>query len=139
MDVVPGPNRSPLLARRRVVALYSARVYKEKEVEEGLITSCAGSGAGERNRNFTMTFERPRHPYFYGHYYAVQAMWTAGGRYWSEWFPFVREELLTHSQRRAGDGSWHDTFAAITPLHGLYRPASADNYLPISCRNENQK
>ena len=32
--------------------------------------------------------------YFYGHYYAVQAMWTAGGRYWSAWYPAVRDELV---------------------------------------------
>ena len=41
--------------------------------------------------------------YFYGHYYAVQAMWTAGGDYWKEWFPAIRDELL-HAQQP--DGSW---------------------------------
>jgi serine/threonine-protein kinase len=43
--------------------------------------------------------------YFYGHYYAVQAMWHAGGRYWREWFPAIRDELLG---RQAQDGSWPD-------------------------------
>ena len=31
--------------------------------------------------------------YFYGHYYAAQVMWTAGGKYWEEWYPAIREEL----------------------------------------------
>jgi hypothetical protein len=67
--------------------------------------------------------------YFYGHYYAVQAMWTAGGNYWTEWFPAIREELIG-GQRP--DGSWMD------PLCSHYGTAMAsiilqvpNNYLPI--------
>ena len=37
--------------------------------------------------------------YFYGHYYAVQAMWQAGSDYWDRWYPAIRDELL-RSQRR---------------------------------------
>jgi hypothetical protein len=48
---------------------------------------------------------KPDMHYFYGHYYAVQVMWTAGGDYWAKWFPAIREELL-NTQRR--DGSWQD-------------------------------
>jgi hypothetical protein len=48
---------------------------------------------------------RPDMHYFYGHYYAVQAMWTAGGAYWSDWYPAIREELLGRQQL---DGSWPD-------------------------------
>jgi hypothetical protein len=32
--------------------------------------------------------------YFYGHYYAIQAMWRAGGTYWQRWWPAIRDELL---------------------------------------------
>jgi len=134
MDVVPGPN--PIAFARTaagVVALYSAGVYKGKEVEEGLNYLMRWKRGQENgNRNFSMTFRGPDIHYFYGHYYAVQAMWTAGGRYWSEWFPFVREELLTHSQRRAGDGSWHDNicshYATAMACIVLQVP---NNYLPI--------
>jgi hypothetical protein len=52
---------------------------------------------------------KPDMHYFYGHYYAVQVMWTAGGDHWAQWFPAIREELLG-SQRR--DGSWQDQICA---------------------------
>ena len=43
---------------------------------------------------------------FYGHYYCVQAMYQAGGKYWAEYFPYLRQRLLA-SQR--GNGSWKPT------------------------------
>jgi hypothetical protein len=41
--------------------------------------------------------------YFYGHYYAVQAMWQAGGERWRRWYPAIRDELAA---RQREDGSW---------------------------------
>lgn len=32
--------------------------------------------------------------YFYGHYYAAQAMFLAGDAYWSRWWPAIRDELI---------------------------------------------
>jgi hypothetical protein len=71
--------------------------------------------------------------YYYGHYYAVQAMWTAGGRYWREWYPAIRDELLNHPDRNRDEGSWYDR--RICPH---YCTAMAciilqvpNNYLPI--------
>jgi hypothetical protein len=67
--------------------------------------------------------------YFYGHYYAAQAMWTAGGTYWSEWFPAIRDELLN---RQNADGSWDDAidthYATAMACIILQIP---NNYLPI--------
>ncbi|HVS34131.1 MAG TPA: prenyltransferase/squalene oxidase repeat-containing protein [Gemmataceae bacterium] len=67
--------------------------------------------------------------YFYGHYYATQAMWAAGGEYWKRWYPFIRDELIG---LQASDGSWFDGFC----YH--YSTAMAcivlqvpNNYLPI--------
>src|SRR5262249_36617350 len=80
-----------------VVALYSAGIYKGPEIDAGLrflMRHKPGTGFG-----------RPDTHYFYGHYYAVQAMWTAGGSYWSEWYPAIRDELLA---RQNVDGSWVD-------------------------------
>jgi Prenyltransferase and squalene oxidase repeat len=104
-----------------VVALYSAGIYKGREVEAGLRFLLRNKpGAG---------FARPDMHYFYGHYYAVQAMWTAGGTYWSDWYPAIREELLS---RQNPDGSWLDQICAH------YGTAMAciilqvpNNYLPI--------
>ncbi len=74
-------------------------------------------------------FGRPDMHYFYGHYYAVQAMWTAGGAYWQEWYPAIRDDLLS---RQNLDGSWIDQICSH------YGTAMAciilqvpNNYLPI--------
>lgn len=108
-----------------VVGLFSAGIYTGREVERGLqylIRFLPG-----RRANVFDT--RPEH-YFYGHYYAALAMWTAGGNYWAEWFPAIRDELL--ARHRAGNNNWTD-------MHGIpYATAMAciilqlpNNYLPI--------
>jgi hypothetical protein len=43
--------------------------------------------------------------FFYGHYYAVQAMWQAGGERWERWYPAIRNVLI---ERQRPDGSWAD-------------------------------
>ena len=43
--------------------------------------------------------------YYYGHYYAVQAQYQAGGNHWNRWFPRIRDQLLSDQQK---DGSWSD-------------------------------
>ncbi len=83
-----------------VAALYSAGVYEGREIEAGL--------------NYLMRFlpqnavNRVEEHYFYGHYYAVQAMWQAGGKFWQKWYPAIRNELLVSRQV---DGSWHDSIS----------------------------
>ena len=105
-----------------LVALYSAGIYEGPEIDRGLKYLQAFVPQGR---------EIPRHEshYFYGHYYAVQAMWHAGGDQWLAWYPAIREELL---QRQLGDGSWGD------PICNEYGAAMAcivlqmpNNYLPI--------
>ena len=62
-----------------VVALYSAAVYDAKEVESGVAYL----------RQFMPEIKlgsRYSH-YFYGHYYAAQAMWIRGGEDWNAWYP----------------------------------------------------
>lgn len=83
-----------------VAALYSAGVYKGPAVEKGLkyLMSCKPG----------LHFQRNEMHYFYGHYYAVQAMWTAGGRYWSDWFPAVRDDLISNARRKPQEGYWFD-------------------------------
>lgn len=82
-----------------VVALYSAGVYDGPAVEKGLryLLNCKPG----------LHFPRHEMHYFYGHYYAVQAMWTAGGDYWSQWYPAIRDDLVNHPRLRH-DGSWLD-------------------------------
>src|SRR5262249_58505456 len=67
--------------------------------------------------------------YFYGHYYAAQAMWTAGGKYWQDWFPAIRDELVG---RQRNDGSWQDLICTHygTAMACIILPIP-HNYLPI--------
>jgi hypothetical protein len=104
-----------------VVALYSAGVYRGPEIEAGLRFLKTARPVGG--------FGRPDMHYFYGHYYAVQAMYTAGGSYWTDWYPNIRDELLA---RQAPDGSWADQicvhYATAMACIILQVP---NNYLPI--------
>lgn len=105
-----------------LVALYSAGIYEGREIERGLkyLTDHLPRGEAFRYEAF----------YFYGHYYAVQAMWHAGGKYWSQWYPAIRDELLG---RQTQNGSWPDL-----TVNSEYGTAMAcivlqmpNNYLPI--------
>jgi hypothetical protein len=67
--------------------------------------------------------------YFYGHYYAIQAMYQAGEAYYQDWYPNIRDALIN---RQRTDGSWdrgHDvgygTAMSILTLGVPYR------FLPI--------
>ena len=102
-------------------ALYSAGIYDDEDVEAGINFLIKYKPTGG--------FRQHDMHYFYGHYYAAQAMWTKGGKYWQEWFPAIRDELL---QRQRNDGSWLD------PICTHYGTAMAciilqipNNYLPI--------
>ena len=68
--------------------------------------------------------------YFYGHYYAVQAMWHAGDRYWRRWYPAIRDELIS---LQLADGSWNDV--QVCPEYGTAMACiilqMPNNYLPI--------
>jgi hypothetical protein len=68
--------------------------------------------------------------FFYGHYYAVQAMWHAGGEYWSKWYPAIRELLL---KKQSSDGSWADS--EVCPEFGTAMACiilqMPNNFLPI--------
>ena len=67
--------------------------------------------------------------YFYAHYYAVQAMWHAGGDYWRQWYPAIHDVLLRWQE---SDGSWPDTVCAEygTSMACLILQMP-NNYLPI--------
>jgi prenyltransferase beta subunit len=112
-----------------VVALYSAGIYEGDSVRKGLDylnrfrPGAQGGGGVFGNAEVEMH-------YYYGHYYAVQAMWIAGGNYWRQWYPAIRDELLS---RRRADGSWQaglmcSHYCTAMALIILQVP---NNYLPI--------
>jgi hypothetical protein len=89
----PGGSAFPRSAAG-VASLYYAGVYEDESLTQGL-DYLLRHGAN-------MSYQGGGH-YFYGHYYAAQAMFLAGGRYWAQWFPVIREQLITAQQ---ADGSW---------------------------------
>ncbi len=77
-----------------VASLQYAGVYDDDAVTKGL--------AYLRNQMQGQGVRGGGH-YFYGHYYAAQATFLAGGKHWAEWFPVMRKELLNAQQ---DNGSW---------------------------------
>jgi hypothetical protein len=104
-----------------IVALQSAGEYDNKEVRDGI------SYLRQYMREIKLG-SRYSH-YFYGHYYAAQAMWIRGGDDWNEWFPAIRSELI---RRQAAAGYWTDSicneYGTAMALIILQIP---NNYLPI--------
>ena len=115
-----GQSRFPRSAAG-VVALYSAGIYEGPEISRGLEYLMQHVPRND-------AFNRTTH-YFYGHYYAVQAMWQAGGNHWETWYPAIRNALLARQKR---DGLWFDS---ICPEYGTAMACiilqMPNNYLPI--------
>jgi hypothetical protein len=104
-----------------VVALYSAGIYEGPEIDRGLayldrFVPAQNPVAGDGH-------------FFYGQYYAIQAMWQADGERWQRWYPAIRDLLVARQQP---NGSWQD------PIANEYGTAMAciilqmsDNSVPI--------
>jgi hypothetical protein len=116
----PGESMFPRSAGA-IVSLYSAGIYEGPEIERGLayldqFLPSAGQAAQD---NY----------FYYGHYYAVQAMWQAGGERWQRWYPAIRDVLVA---RQEPDGGFAD---AIGYAYGTAMACiilqMPDNSLPI--------
>ena len=106
-----------------VATLFYAGIYEDDSIERALAylarTAPPGSGG---------PMVQPY--YFYGHYYAVQAMYLAGGEWWAQWWPGVREELV---RIQSEDGSWvdHQSGNAYATAMALVVAQMPKRYLPI--------
>jgi hypothetical protein len=105
-----------------VVALQSAGEYDSREVRDGI--------AYLRQFGHAVRPGRRNTHYFYGQYYAAQAMWLKGEDAWTAWYPAIRDELLV---RRSTSGFWTDTsvcneYGTAMALIILQIP---NNFLPI--------
>jgi len=106
------------------VALQSAGIYQGEEIERGI--------AYLQQEQFVPIVGAPSRAqhFFYGHYYACQAMWHVGGEDWHRWYRAIRDVLL---DRQQDGGSWSGSsigvsYATAMALIILQMPK---NYLPI--------
>jgi hypothetical protein len=108
-----------------VTALYGAGEYDSPQIRDGL------KFLFRKNSRYSYPKWRMFNSfdYFYGHYYAIQAFYQAGGEYWARWYPDIRDEIVEGQHK---DGYWQDlvgrnyaTAMATIILQVPYR------YLPI--------
>ena len=109
-----------------VVGLFCAGIYDGDHIDSGMKYLMKFIPRGNRNLGGDIRGDH----YYYGHYYAALAMWTAGGNFWAEWFPAIRNELLL---KRENNSLWNDSsfgtgYATAMACIILQLP---NNYLPI--------
>lgn len=118
----PGTSAWPRTAAG-VASLFYAGIYEDDSIVRGLeylkANTVAVAGGPQMQAH-----------YFYGQYYTTQAMYLAGGEWWSTWWSKAREELL---EMQGDDGSWTDhqagnSYASAMALIVLQMP---NRYLPI--------
>jgi hypothetical protein len=105
-----------------VASLYYAGIYEDDAIDKGIAYLIREAMPGQPTAS--------KAHYFYGQYYAVQAMYLAGGENWAKWWPAIREELTRAQQT---NGSWEDrsvgdSYGTAMALIILQMPK---RYLPI--------
>jgi hypothetical protein len=116
------PTRTSFsLTAAGITTLYGAGVYSHDLIEEGLDYL--------KREYYSLSDMRDHYFYFYGHYYAVQAMYIAGSKHWEWYWPRIQTELI---RDQLPDGSWKNN---VSPEFGtavatliLQIP---NDYLPI--------
>ena len=107
-----------------IASLFYAGVSSGREIDKGLgflrqyVPGRSARGDVEGN-------------YFYGQYYAVQAMYQSGGQDWQTWYPAVRDQLLQRQDKATGLWSGDvpgDEYASAMALLILQMP---NRYLPV--------
>jgi hypothetical protein len=105
-----------------VCSLYNCGIYSGPELDRGLryVFKTLPGGRGDM---------ASQGYYFYGNYYATQAMFIAGGDYWKKWWPAISSDLV---KKQGKDGSWSgeagQEFATAMGCIILQIP---NRYLPI--------
>jgi squalene cyclase len=104
-----------------VACLYYSGIYGGKEIQRGvkyLMARLPGKGLPDSEGQ-----------YFYGNYYATQAMFMSGGDAWKAYWPAIRADLVKKQQ---ANGSWSgeagDVYGTAMALIILQVP---DRLLPI--------
>jgi hypothetical protein len=108
-----------------VASLYYAGVFEGNDLKRGLDYLKQFSGGRPMVGDGGM-----EGMYFYGNYYAAQAMFLAGGEYWAGYYPHIRDTLIARQNK--ADGSWNgeagQDYATAMALIILQMP---NRYLPV--------
>ncbi|HMB95917.1 MAG TPA: prenyltransferase/squalene oxidase repeat-containing protein [Tepidisphaeraceae bacterium] len=106
-----------------VAALYYAGVFEGDDLKRGLdyVRKFQPGKGGD---------PMPNSHYYYGEYYAVQAMFLAGGDYWADWYPAIRDELIQKQDKTTGtwNGEINEDYCTAVALIILQMP---NRYLPV--------
>ena len=109
-----------------VASLYYAGIFEGSDLKRGLdyLKQATAPAGGDRFGAEMSSF------YFYGHYYACQAMFLAGGEYWAGYYPAVRDQLINRQNKATGawTGEAGEDYATAMALIVLQMP---NRYLPV--------
>jgi len=119
-----GPGSGFARTGAGTAALYYAGAFKDNAVTRGV----------DWLYRFIPAVNRPNPEndgyFFYGNYYACQAMYLAGGKYWKAWYPGIRDVLVGRQDK--GTGSWQGEvdpdYCTAMALIILQMP---NRYLPV--------
>ena len=116
-----GPAAWPRTAAG-VATIYYAGIYEDAAIERGLDWLL-------QHADPSMSAARQSH-WYYGHYYAVQAMYQAGGDRWVHWWKGTQRILLS---RQSSRGEWSDPHvgAAYGTAMALITLQLPEGLLPI--------
>ncbi len=105
-----------------VATLYYAGVYEGEAITDGLEYL--------KKNAFPSPQRRQVHPY-YGAYYSTQAMFLAGGDYWTTWWPKCVDDMLAHQDRQSGGWLDHHAGGPYATAMALIVLQMPKRYLPI--------
>ena len=119
-------SRAPPRASRPSTTPASSRATTSRSGLKYLKQFTPGHGAGSCNEGH----------YFYGHYYAVQAMFLAGGDYWANLYPAIRDELIASQAKARRRSLGRRLQRRLRHRHGPDHPADAQ---PLPARLRRQR
>ncbi len=93
-----GSRQSFPLSAAGVSSLNATGEYDSREIQKGLEFMMEYLPPQGKTDRYYQAF------YYYGQFYAAQAMYHAPSTYWEKWFPAMRDDLLRRQDSRTG--SW---------------------------------
>jgi hypothetical protein len=95
-----GSRSSFPLTAAGVTALHGVGIYSAESIDAGVRYLMSNLEPFNRSRGYSAGYH---YFFWYGHYYGVQAMYTAGGPLWDSYFETLRAEIL---RGQDSNGSW---------------------------------